>query len=174
MVKNTTSLTPMVRQKNYRMISNYSKGIIRIDVSAIFKLKQLTGFTQIRFYCHKKTTGRTLHIMTKNDINGHSVVKYFIEDPNIQPRACASFERLPGDNAYLSVNCSKWGNDGIRGECEKWGSFKNKGSFRIYNDPIFWEGKYYVNIKPSVLACDDLYSSSAPLSVGDTWQVFVR
>ena len=164
----------MVREKNYRMISNYSKGIIRIDVSAIFKLKQLTGFTQIRFYCHKKTTGRTLHIMTKNDINGHSVVKYFIEDPNSQPRACASFERLPGDNAYLSVNCSKWGNNGTRGECEKWGSFKNKGSFRIYNDPIFWEGKYYVNIKPSVLACDDLYSSSAPLSVGDTWQVFVR
>ncbi|PFX17042.1 Angiopoietin-4 [Stylophora pistillata] len=172
--KNMTKLTPMIREKNYRMISNYNSGIVRIDVPAIFQFKQLTRFTQIRFYCHKNSTGRTFHIMTKNDINGESIVKYLIEDPSIQPRACASFERLPGDNAYLSVNCLKWGNDGTRGECDKWGSFKNKGSYRVYNDPIFWENKHYVNMKPSILACDDSYSSPAPLSLGDTWQIFVR
>lgn len=112
--------------------------------------------------------------MTKNDIKGKRVVKYLTQDPIVQPRACDSFEKLPDDNSYLSANCSKWGYDGTRGECDKWGNFKNKGSFRIYNDPIFWEGKYYVNLKPSVLACDDSYNSPAPLSPRDTWQLFVR
>lgn len=111
--------------------------------------------------------------MIKNDIIGYSVVKYFIEDFNIQLRVCVLFERLFGDNVYFLVNCLKWGNNGICGECEKWGSFKNKGSFCIYNDLIFWEGKYYVNIKFFVLVCDDLYSFLVFLFVGDIWQVFV-
>ena len=112
--------------------------------------------------------------MTKNDPHGKRAVKYLIEDPFVQPRACGSFVAFPDDNSFLASNCAKWGNDGSSGECNKWGYFKHKGIFRIYNNPILWEGKHYVNLKTSVLACDDLITAPLPLSKGDKWQLFVR
>lgn len=84
------------------------------------------------------------------------------------------FVAFPDDNSYLAPNCSKWGNDGRDIECNKWGYYQNKGFFRIYNDPIIWEGKHYINLKPSVLACDDSTDNPYPLSQGDKWQLFVR
>lgn len=173
-VKNSTWFPPMIREKNFRMITNYSSGIIRIDVPAILQLKQLTKFTQMRYFCRKESTGRTFHIMTKNDPNGERAVHYLTEDPSIQPRACGSFVTLADDNSFLSANCDKWGNNRNGSECNRWGSYKNNGIFRVYNDPIFWEGKYHINLKTSILACDDSYNKRAPLSRGDKWQLFVR
>lgn len=173
-VTDPTSFSPMIRAKDFTMIQNYSNGLVRIDIPAIRQLKQLINFTQIRYFCHKKSTGRTFHIMTKNDPHGKRAVKYLIEDPSVQPRACGSFVAFPDDNSFLATNCAKWGNDGSSGECNKWGYFKHKGIFRIYNDPILWEGKHYVNLKTSVLACDDLITAPLPLSKGDKWQLFVR
>jgi len=173
-VKNSTSFPPMIRAKNFRMITNYSSGIIRIDVPAILQLKRLVKFTQIRYFCRKESTGRTFHIMTKNDPNGERAVHYLTEDPSIQPRACGSFVTLADDNSFLAANCNKWGNNRNGSGCDRWGSYKNKGIFRVYNDPIFWEGKYHINLKTSILACDDSYSKPAPLSRGDKWQLLVR
>ena len=173
-VRNSTSFSPMVREKDFRMIQNYSSGVVRVNVTAILQLKQLVNFTQIRYFCHKKSSGRTFHVMTKTDLHGERAVRYFIEDPSVQPRACGSFEALPDDNSFLAANCDKWGHDGFRSECEKWGYYKNNGLYRIYNDPIIWEGKYYVNLKPSILSCDDSRDAPFPLSQGDKWQLFVR
>lgn len=173
-VKNSTSFPPMIREKDFRMIANYSSGMIRIDVPAILQLKQLIGFRQMRYFCRKGSTGRTFHIITKNDPRGEKAVRYLTEDPLVQPRACGSFVVLPDDNSFLGANCAKWGNNRTSTECDKWGSYKNKGAFRVYNDPIFWEGKHHINLKTSILACDDSYTNLAPLSQGDTWQLFVR
>lgn len=164
----------MIREADFRMIKNYSSGMVRIDVSAILQLKQLIHFTQMRYFCRKNSTGRTFHIMTKNDPNGKRAVRYLTKDPSVQPRACGSFVTLTDDNSFLAANCAKWGNDGTSNECDKWGNFRNKGGFRVYNDPIFWEGKYHINLKTSILACDDSYTAPAPLSPGDKWQLFVR
>ena len=172
--RNSTSFSPMVREKNFRMIQNYSSGIVRVDVTAIWQLKQLIHFTQLRYFCHKKSTGRIFHIMTKRDSHGERALRYLTEDPSVQPRACGSFETLPDDNSFLAANCAKWGNDGVNSECNKWGYYKNKGNYRIYNDPIIWEGKYYINLKPSILACDDSRDMPHPLSPGDKWQMYVR
>lgn len=173
-VRNSSSFPPMTREKDYRTITNYGSGLVRIDVPAILQLKQLIRFTQMRYFCRKGSTGRTFHIMTKNDPFGEKAVRYLTEDPYVQPRACGSFVTLPDDNSFLAANCAKWGNDGKGSECDKWGFHRNKGTFRVYNDPIFWEGKHYINLKTSVLACDDSHSNPAPLSRGDTWQLFVR
>ena len=164
----------MTGSKSYRGISNYSDGITRVHVPAILHLKKLIGFTQIRYYCYKKASGRVFHIMTAPDTNGESVVRYLTEDPSIQPKACGSFTRLPGDNAILSENCDKWGKDRTGEECGKWGDVKRKGTFRIYNNPIFWQDLYYINFKTSKLACDDSRTRPLPLSLGDNWQLFVR
>lgn len=174
-ITNFTLLTPIIKAKDYRMIRNYSSGIVRVDVPAIFQFKQLINFTQIRYFCHKKSTGRIFHIMTKRDPKGESVLSYFIEDPRVQPKACGSFQTFPDDNSTLAANCDKWGNDGDSTECDKWGYYKNKYNSRIYNDPVLWDGKHYVNfLKTSSLACDDSRHSPYRLSQGDTWQIFVR
>lgn len=174
LVKNSTSFPAMIREKDFKMIQNYSSGIVRVDTTAILHLKQLINFTQIRYFCRKKATGRTFHIMTKSDPDGERAVQYLTENPSVQPSACGSFVAFPDDNSYLAPNCSKWGNDGRDTECNKWGYYQNKGFFRIYNDPIIWEGKHYINLKPSVLACDDSTDNPYPLSQGDKWQLFVR
>ena len=122
----------MIRENDFKMIQNYSSGLVRVDTTAILHLKQLINFTQIRYFCRKKATGRTFHIMTKSDPNGERAVQYLTENPSVQPSACGSFVAFPDDNSYLAPNCSKWGNDGRDIECNKWGYYQNKGFFRIY------------------------------------------
>ena len=87
-VRNSSSFPPMTREKDYTTITNYSSGLVRIDVPAILQLKQLIRFTQMRYFCRKGSTGRTFHIMTKNDPFGEKAVRYLTEDPYVQPRAC--------------------------------------------------------------------------------------
>lgn len=171
-VRNSMFPTSMNPTKDFKMIQSYTSGIVRVDVSALRQLKRLIKFTQLRYFCFKNSTGRIFHIMTKSNIAGQTVVKYLIEDSGTQPQACGSFETLPDDNSILASNCKMWGNDGSSIECDKWGYYRNRHSYRVYNDPIIWEGKYYVNLNPSVLTCDDL--RDVPLSEGDKWQLFIR
>ena len=111
--------------------------------------------------------------MTKRNQAGEAAVRYLIEDRKIsRPPACGSFEPLPDDNSILAANCNKWGNNVKCSKCNKWGHPKNLYGYRVYNNPIFWEGKSYVNFNPKSLACDGF--RNAPLSEGDKWQLLVR
>ena len=165
--------TERIKSKQFKDISSYASGKVRVNVDALLQLKRLIKFTQLRYFCHQNSTGRIFHIMTKSNQAGEAAVRYLIEDRKIsRPPACGSFERLPDDNSILAVNCNKWGTNGKCSECNKWGHTEHRNAYRVYNNPIFWEGKSYVSFNPESLACDGL--SNASLSEGDQWQLFVR
>lgn len=82
---------------------------------------------------------------------------------------CGFFVIFVDDNLYLVVNCEKWGNNRNGSECNRWGFYRNKGIFWVYNDLIFWEGKYCINLKILILVCDDLFNKLVFLLCGDKW-----
>ena len=128
------------------------------------QLRKDMGFTQIRFYCFKKKVGRVLHIITNNDANGAKVLKFFTKSDTM-PSACGSFTRLPDDNSILAKNCGKWGYP----DSNKWGSSVMRFDKRLYSRPFVWTNKHY--FKMPLYDCDD---DGKPISLGDTWQIFVR
>ena len=128
------------------------------------RLKNDTGFTQIRFYCFKKKRGRVFHIMTNMDTKGANVVKFFTESDTL-PKACGSFTRLPDDNSSLAINCDKWGYP--KGG---WGHGMNKNNKRLFTRPIAWTGQRFFRLWGDY-DCDD---HGENLSLGDTWMIFVR
>ena len=162
----------IIRSTKLKDISSYASGMVRVHVKALLELQRLIKFTQLRFFCHQNSTARIFHIMTKRNPAGKTAVRYLIESSTTRPPACGSFEALPNDNSVLAANCDKWGNNGRCSECSKWGNADKRSGYRLYNNPIFWKGKGYVNFHPASLACDGL--SNASLSKGDKWQLFVR
>ena len=172
LVRSSNFSRPRIGSGKLKDISRYASGEVRVHVDALLRLQRLIKFTQLRFFCHQKSTGRIFHIMTKRNPAGKAAVHYLIESPQRRPPACGSFEALPDDNSILAANCVKWGNNGGCSECNKWGDADNPYGYRLYNNPVFWKGKSYVNFLPKLLACDG--SKNAPLSKGDKWQLFVR
>ena len=170
----TSSIRPteMIKSRNLRNISSYASGKVRVETGELLELQRLIKFTQLRFFCHQKSTGRIFHIMTKRNPAGKAAVHYLIKSSTTRPQACGSFEALPNDNSILVANCNKWGNNGRCSGSNKWGSAGYPDGYRVYNNPVFWKGKSYVNFNPKFLACDGF--SNAPLSKGDKWQLFVR
>ena len=161
-----------MRSSDLKGISSYASGRVRVHVNALLELQRRIKFTQLRFFCYQNSTGRIFHIMTKRNPAGKAVVHYLIESSKTHPPACGSFEALPDDNSVLAAHCDKWGNNGRCSECNKWGKAAKRNGYRLYNDPVFWKGKSYVNFHPKHLACDGF--SNASLSKGDKWQLFVR
>ena len=120
MLSSSTSLTDVITVSDYRMISEQVENRI-VDNDGLVKLKQDMGFDQLRFYCRKKSVGRTFHIMTNNDTLGRNAVRSKVESFLPQAQACGSFTALADDTSVLSQNCDKWGYDsGYRKN--KWGS----------------------------------------------------
>ena len=172
LMKSSIRPTKAIQSNQFKDISSYARGIVRVNVNALLQLKQHIKFTQLRYFCHQNSAGRIFHIMTKRNQAGEAAVRYLIENAQTRPPACGSFKRLPDDNSILAANCNKWGNDGNCNKCNKWGHPNHRMTYRVYNNPIFWEGKSYVNFYPKFLACDGF--SNAPLAKGDKWQLFVR
>ena len=130
------------------------------------QLKQDMGFTQIRFYCYKKETGRVFHIMTNNGVEGTNVAKFFTTSNSV-PVACGSFTRLPDDNSRLAVNCDKWGYP----TKNRWGHESMLTNDRLYTRPLTLPYNSYYRLGGNVYQCDDIADN---LSLNDMWQVFVR
>ncbi|XP_067025242.1 uncharacterized protein [Acropora muricata] len=163
----------MIQSRDLKSISSYASGEVRVHVDALLRLQRLIKFTQLRFFCHQKSTGKIFHIMTKRNPAGKAAVHYLIESSSKpRPPACGSFEALPDDNSVLAANCDKWGNKRRCSKCNKWGDADHRNGYRLYNNPVFWKDKSYVNFHPESLACDGF--SNASLSKGDIWQLFVR
>ncbi|EDO46921.1 predicted protein [Nematostella vectensis] len=165
----------LVKTDNFRDLSNYTNIYQRIAIPALAELRRLTGFNQLRYYCHKRVTGRTFHVTTALNPAGLEVVRYFTGNTS-QPLACGSYHRLPDDDSILASNCAGWGNYGVTDWPGKWGYHKHKEEFRVYNEPIFWKtnsSKIYVNLMPSSLLCDEP-NNYTEYSEGDTWRLYVR
>lgn len=138
------------------------------------QLRNDMGFTQIRFYYFKKIVGRVLLIMTNRNAEGENAVRFFTDsDSDVRPRACNSFTRLPDDNSTLAQKCEKWGYFALN----SWGHSRYSNEKRLYQRPLFWkrtnnESYFYRCIgSDGPYQCDD---ETAAMSLGDTWQIYVR
>jgi hypothetical protein len=171
----------------YKVIEEYNrtdKSVIPKS-SAMLEILQKMGFHQIHFYCHKKSVGRVVSIMTKNDTAGQQVVRYFTDDAFASskafPAACGSFDRLPEDTSFLGQKCSKWGRDSSGStDVGKWGGKDFYGPvrivgrpFQIVSSPTY--GFAYQKIPSNdYRLCDDALFAPEPSQAGDKWQISVR
>lgn len=109
----TYGYSKMFEYKNYHLI----------NLRTIYQLRQDISFKQLRFYCHKKRVGRTLHIMTRLNAKGEMVVRYFSNSTD-RPIACGSFVHLPDDTSIVSQHCNSWS---VHGD-GNWGSQQYYGN----------------------------------------------
>ena len=172
LVRSSNFSRAIITSTKLKDISSYASGDVRVHVGVLLRLQRLIKFSQIRFFCHQNSTGRIFHIMTQKNLAGKTAVHYLIESSGTRPPACGSFEVLPDDNSILAANCKNWGNNRRCSKCNKWGNAVKRNGYRLYNNPVFWKGKGYVNFHPASLACDG--PRNASLSKGDKWQLFVR
>ncbi|KAK3706683.1 hypothetical protein QZH41_010459 [Actinostola sp. cb2023] len=147
--------------------------------AAMLDILNKMGFHQIHFYCHKKSVGRVVSIMTKNNRAGQQVVHFFTNNTFAKttfPDACGSFDRLPEDTSILAQNCDKWGKDSSEQvQVDKWSYYRKNGAGRLSNRPIAMHGATihgFSNFKEFM--CDDSFNSPQPFNAKDTWRVSVR
>ncbi|XP_031558517.1 uncharacterized protein LOC116294959 isoform X2 [Actinia tenebrosa] len=172
---------PNERFEDYHVIEEYHNNDVNVipTAKAMSSIIQLLGFDQIHFYCHKKSVGRVVSIMIKNDTAAQQVVRFFTEDFGF-PNACGSFERLPEDSSIMVNACEKWGKNKSDGtEINKWGSLKFKGPKRLVSRPFAMEGndKHAFGIYNNAgfyLMCDDSEDAVSPYNSGDILQISVR
>lgn len=159
----TYGYSKMFEYKNYQLI----------NLRTIYQLRQDISFKQLRFYCHKKRVGRTLHIMTRLNAKGEMVVRYFSNSTD-RPVSCGSFVNLPDDTSIVSQHCKSWS---VHGD-GNWGSEKYNGNWRIQNEPIYVDvgSKHTMQIVPKSFRsyCDDHWDDNVQHSAGDSWFIFVR
>ena len=138
--------------------------------SGFYQLRNDMGFTQIRLYCFKKILDRVFHIMTNKNAEGEKVVKFFTNSTSSdRPKACGSFIPLPDDNSILAVNCQKWDYENK----DNWGRVGYLNNQRLYQRSILWLSaeRFYKCYGRLPHKCDD---DDSPMSLRDTWQIFVR
>ena len=156
---------------DYTSISNYLDNFLFVSKGGIEDLRQAIQFYQLRWYCYKKNQGSVFHVMTKNNSAGHSVLDYFLKNPNNPAAACDSFDPLPNDNSTLSQNCAEWGDD----RKNKWGHSSHHGKWRLYRSVSTWiaESQSFSLRPQSELWCDDK-GNSAPILQGNAWEIYAR
>ena len=170
-MKDANSLQdPTVNSDSYReILPKYNSNKQYLKRNGFNQLKIDMGFTQIRFYCFKKERGRVFHIMTNKNVSGADVVTFFTNSDTM-PEVCGSFTRLPDDNSTLANDCGNWGYP----DTNRWGHYQNINNKRLFSRPILWANKhYYTLVGNSRLSCDDNLNEFS-MSLGDTWQIFVR
>lgn len=158
------------------ILSNYhvQDKNVRPTGKGLQEVRKYIGFDQMHFYCHKKTVGRVVSIMTKNNTAGHQVLEYFTNDTlaglRAFPDACGSFDKLPNDTSILAQNCQAWGS--VAG---KWGNSKKTGKLRLVVMPFSYGNDYVFGMEAGNVnrfSCDD--SFDGPFSAGDILRISVR
>lgn len=174
----------LITVTNYRDIFDYKNNQL-VNVTVLNQLRQDMGFSQMRFYCHKKLVGRTLHLMTKDSPEGELVIRYFTNSTQ-RPQSCGSFKALPDDTSTASQQCSKWGFESGKKQDGKWGSTRSNREDRLHREPILarFSSKHALYTSPinnkgnldGMFYCDDHWDSEyrKAHSPGDTWLIFVR
>ena len=157
---------------DYReQLQNYNSNDHVLTMEGFGKLREDTGFKQMRFYCHKKIPGKVFHVATETNSLGEAVIQYFTGKSITPPHACDSFSAFPDDNSTLSRNCAAWG---IMKTYGSWG--KNQTFIlNMCNRLVVWKvnGKeqYVVAMCNNDYFCEDTENQGSP---GDEWKVYVR
>ena len=157
---------------SYKDISNYKDHRQKMSQADLAELRNIVGFKQIRFYCHKKKVGTVVHFMTNVSPLGEAVAKYFIDSNRelTRPQACGSYTILTDDSSKLTKSCSKLGWNGTHAD----GKWSSPSGGEPLLKPMQLRGKFRFHSFPSRRDCDDWKSTDSSLSAGDTWAVFVR
>ncbi|KAK3732771.1 hypothetical protein QZH41_006931 [Actinostola sp. cb2023] len=179
-LQSTSPPAVITKYSTYDVISafgNNDKNVKPLGAAMLDILNKM-GFHQIHFYCHKKSVGRVVSIMTKNNTAGHQVVRYFTDDAFAKttfPDACGSFERLPEDTSILAQKCDKWGSDNSGNvEVNKWGANNNNGPGRLPSRPFIIDGAILHGFGSDLVICDDNIESPQPLTAKDNLRISVR
>ena len=159
-------------ETSYRGISNYHNNKTFLTKSAMNELRTHLPFTQLRFHCSKQQ-GRTFHVTTVANSTGEAVVQYFSGQTDGLPSSCNSFKRLAGDDSKLALQCDKWGNDAAH-HVGKWGHYRKKVEYRMYDHTAFVANKYHWHIVPGSWLCHDVGRNLLVISPGDFWKIYVR
>ena len=156
------------KSNSYRMIlPKYGSNNKLLMRNGFERLHKDMAFTQIRFYCFKKSPARVFHIMTNKNSTGTDVVKYFTTS-NVMPVGCGSFTRLPDDNSTLAVNCDKWGHPTLN----RWLHSDFHKDHRLFSRPMARRFESFYRIYGTMFyKCDD---QEERLSLHDTWKIFMR
>ena len=152
------------------MVKDYRYQIQGNSVAAFATLKKYIdnfNMTQLRFYCYKKSVGRTIDIATTKDAKGRAVINFLFNNTIIypQPESCGSYYRLPGDTSRLTLDCNNF-KEG------KWGVTMHNQWFQR---PMEADGHNYVIAY--ALSGDYRWSCDDPVLNSDKdghWMVYVR
>jgi len=98
MIANVSSQTPVIASLNYGDLDSFAQ--LR---SGNFLLSQFQ-IAEFRFFCSKPSHGRTIHVASKNTVDGKSWVRHLIGDTD--QIACGNdchdvMEKIEGDNSLL-------------------------------------------------------------------------
>ncbi|KAK3747292.1 hypothetical protein QZH41_010826 [Actinostola sp. cb2023] len=173
--------------KTYDVISafdKYDQNVVPVGLAMLDIHRKIT-FKQINFYCHKKSVGKVVSIVTKNNTAGQQVVRFFTDDAFALatfPDACGSFDRLPDDTSILTQNCADWGQDSAgKAQANKWGRYSYNKYGRLVSYPFVLEssptstrGFGCHGDSPKRCYCDDNFDSPQPYNAQDIWRISVR
>ena len=155
---------------NYGEIKDYKTNKLVLSTNGLRTLREKLSFTQLRFFCHKKITGRIFDIATTTNSSGENVIKYFTAQTDNRPQSCGSYYPLSDDNSTLAGQCTQWG-----GESGQWGPQTRSVSTNNLMDHVaFVDSKahWIVYTKDKRWDCDDYKIGT--VSSGDFWKIFVR
>ena len=155
---------------NYREIEKYKTNKLVLSTYGLRTLREKLSFTQLRFFCHKKITGRIFDIATTTNSSGENVIKYFTAQTDDRPQSCGSYYPLSDDNSTLAGQCTQWGV-----ESGQWGPETRSDRTNILMDHVAFvvsKALWVVHTGHKRWECDDFNKET--VSSGDFWKIFVR
>ena len=174
-MQNSTPPTQPPLETSYRGIASNH---MLLTTTAMNQLRTHINFTQLRFHCKKKKSGRTFHIITAANSSGEAVVQYFCRQTDVLPTSCRSFVKMDDDNSHLAKHCRHWGRDKQgKFKVDKWGH-RDLVEDRLYNHPAFVANQAhwllgYNGRFPGRFECDDNKNENN-LSANDFWKIYAR
>lgn len=79
-----------IQSDKYTCISDYTNNFIAVNGNALYRLKKMISFVQLRWFCFKRARGRLFHVVTTNNTAGHRVLDYFLKWVGHTAEACKS------------------------------------------------------------------------------------
>ena len=125
-----------------------------------FKELNDNGFqiNEFRFFCHKPSHGRTIHIASTSSSDGKEWVQYLIGQAIHSPLRSNVFRRLEGDNSFLAQSNEI--------------GYALHFTQRVYDHQLYVPWNYFFVIADFSnnrrFYCDDLNSNPG------VWQVYIR
>ena len=162
---------------DYRQIKEYKTNKLALSTKGLRTLGTKLSFKQLRFFCHKKTPGRTFDIATTTNSSGNHVVQYFTAQTDNFPESCGSYYRLSDDNSTLAGQCARWGRESSNYYVGKWHASGYPADDRLLNHVafVYVEAHWLVEKSNGRWECDDYQNAKGyKVSSGDFWKIFVR